>query len=299
MRVGCGLRVRRIDGNEYCTSGIMNGRAAGANAARITWAPSARRNPGRRPPASCSRSTGGSSKILGRASRGSSGRPEATGRNPRPTESYLRTKAEPRARPNASMAVPISADLPFGGSGGPRGDPPGPVVLPPRVHREPDGGRLRRRPADRPGPEPFRWAAALWGRQDMARSGRRYPGRGDSGTPSIPAVRPPRAVLVVVLRSSGGGVRRLRRPLFGCPPRRPRRRVRETTPASAAGREGVWPGPVRLRRRGTVPEPRNSVLVRPPILLRGRALGTPRHHRYYARPASRREPRRLSDGEEA
>src|SRR5216117_1189031 len=79
------------------------------------------------------------------------------------------------------MAVPISADLPFGGSGGPRGDPPGPVVLPPRVHREPDGGRLRRRPADRPGPEPFRWAAALWGRQDMARSGRRYPGRGDSG----------------------------------------------------------------------------------------------------------------------
>src|SRR5205823_1430081 len=127
------------------------------------------------------------------------------------------------------MAAPISAGLPFGGSGGPRGDPPGPVVLPSRLHREPDG----------------------------------------------------------------------RRPRLGSPPRRPRRRVRETSDASAAGREGVWPGPVRLRRRGTVPEPRNSVLVRPPILLRGRALGTPRHHRYYARPASRGEPRRLSDGEEA
>src|SRR5437773_707468 len=122
------------------------------------------------------------------------------------------------------MAAPISAGLPFGGSGGPRGDPPGPVVLPPRLHREPDGGRLRRRPADRPGPEPFRWAADLWGRQDVARSGRRYPGRGDSGAP---------------------------------------------------------------------PEPRDPVVVCPPILLRGRALGTPRHHRYYARPASRREPRRL------
>src|SRR5439155_1845683 len=229
----------------------------------------------------------------------SSGRPEATGKNPRPMESYLRTEVEPRARLSASMAVPISASLPFGGSGGPRGDPPGPLVLPSRVHREPDGGRLRRRPADRSGPEPFRWTADLWGRQDVARSGRRYPGRGDSGAPPIPAVRPPRAVLVMVLRSSGGGVRRLRRPRLGSPPRRPRRRVRETSDASAAGREGVSPGPVRLRRRGTVPEPRNSVLVRPPILLRGRAPGTPRHHRYYARPASRGEPRRLSDGEEA
>src|SRR5438552_1980040 len=100
----------------------------------------------------------------------------------------------------------------------------------------------------------------------------------------------PRAVLVVVLRSSGGGVRRLRRPLFGSPPRRPRRRVRETADASGAGREGVWPGPVRLRRRGTVPEPRDPVVVCPTILLRGRAPGTPRHHRYYARPASPRAP---------
>src|SRR5439155_1236303 len=113
------------------------------------------------------------------------------------------------------MAAPISAGLPFGGSGGPRGDPPGPVVLPSRL------------------------------------------------------------------------------------PRRPRRRVRETADASGAGREGVWPGPVRLRRRGTVPEPRDPVVVCPTILLRGRAPGTPRHHRYYARPASGREPRRLSDGEEA
>src|SRR5437773_877079 len=118
------------------------------------------------------------------------------------------------------MAVPISADLPFGGSGGPRGDPPGPVVLPPRAHREPDGGRLRRR-------------------------------------------------------------------------------VRETSDASAAGRESLGPRPVRFRRRRAPPEPRDPVVVCPPILLRGRALGTPRHHRYYARPASRREPRRLSDGEEA
>src|SRR5207244_12464678 len=89
-----------------------------------------------------------------------------------------------------------------------------------------------------------------------------------------------------------------RLPTVGSPLRRQRRRVRETTPASAAGRECVWPGPLRLRLRGTVPEPRHSVLVRPPILLRGRAPGTPRHHRYYAGPASRREPRRLSDGEE-
>src|SRR5439155_1671035 len=96
------------------------------------------------------------------------------------------------------MAAPISAGLPFGGSGGPRGDPPGPVVLPPRLHREPDGGRLRRRPVDRPGPEPFGWTADLWGRQDVARSGRWYPGRGDSGASPIPAVRPPRAVLVVI-----------------------------------------------------------------------------------------------------
>src|SRR5438046_10210263 len=100
------------------------------------------------------------------------------------------------------MAVPISADLPFGGSGGPRGNPPGPVVLPPRVHREPDGGRLRPRPADRPGQEPLRWAAALSARQDVSRAGRRYPGRGACGRPPVAAVRPPRAVLVVVLRTS-------------------------------------------------------------------------------------------------
>src|SRR5437773_6476349 len=197
------------------------------------------------------------------------------------------------------MAAPISAGLPFGGSGGPRGDPPGPVVLPPRLHREPDGGRLRRRPADRPGPESFRWAADLWGRQDVARSGRRYPGRSDSGAPPIPAVRPPRAVLLVVLRSSGGGVRRLRRPRVGSPPRRPRRRARGTSDTSAARRESLGPRPVRFRRRRAPPEPRDPVVVCPPILLRRRALGTPRHHRYYARPASRREPRRLSDGEEA
>src|SRR5437667_10071743 len=98
------------------------------------------------------------------------------------------------------MAAPISADLPFGGSGGPRGDPPGPVVLPSRLHREPDGGRLRRRPADRPGPEPFRWAADLCGRQDVAGSGRRYLRRGAAGTPPIPVVRLPRTVRVVVLR---------------------------------------------------------------------------------------------------
>src|SRR5207302_6929178 len=204
-----------------------------------------------------------------------------------------------RARPNASMAAPISAGLPFGGSSGPRGDPPGPVVLPPRLHREPDGGRLRRRPADRPGPEPFRWTADLRGRQDVARSGRRYPGRGDSGAPPIPAVRPPRAVLVVVLGSSVGGVRRLRRPRLGSPPRRPRRRVRETADAPAAGRQSLGPRPVRFRRRRAPPEPRDSIVVRPAILLRGRAPGTPRHHRYYAGPASGREPRRLSDGEEA
>src|SRR6266566_2035667 len=160
-------------------------------------------------------------------------------------------------------------------------------------HYEREGGRTERR-EDYVGPareaksrqEAARKLLAFHrrGRQDVARSGRRHPGRGDSGASPIPAVRPPRAVLVVVLRASAGGVRRLRGPRLGRSPRRPRWRVRETTPASAAGREGVWPGPVRLRRRGTGPEPRKSVLVRPPILLRGRALGTPRHHRYYARP---------------
>src|SRR5207247_2137898 len=104
MRVGCGLRVRRIDGNEYLYFWHYE-REGGRSERREDYVgPVARRNPDRRPPASCSRSTGGSSKILWRASRGSSGRPEATGRNPRPTESYLRTEAEPRARPNASMA---------------------------------------------------------------------------------------------------------------------------------------------------------------------------------------------------
>src|SRR5205809_7671630 len=104
------------------------------------------------------------------------------------------------------MAAPISAGLPFGGSGGPRGDPPGPVVLPPRLHREPDGGRLRRRPANRPGPEPFRWAADLWGRQDVARSGRRNPARGVLGAPPPPAVRPPPPVPGVSFRPSAGAV---------------------------------------------------------------------------------------------
>src|SRR5205807_9596936 len=198
-----------------------------------------------------------------------------------------------------AVGLPISGVRPFGDSGGPRGDPPGPVVLPSCLHREPDGGRLRWRLPDRRRPEPFRRGADVRGRQDVARPDRRYLLRCDPGTSPLPPLRPRCVVLLVVLRFLGSGVRLLRGPRLGRSPRRPGRRVRETEDASPPGREGVGPRPVRLRRRRAGPESCSSVVVRPAILLRGRAPRTARHHRYYARPASGREPRRLSDGEEA
>src|SRR5256886_8212543 len=98
-----------------------------------------------------------------------------------------------------TVGLPISGVRPFGGSGGPRGDPPGPVVLPPRLHREPDGRRLRRRFPDRRRPEPVRWSADLRGRQDVARPDRRYlfP-RGPWAFP-LPPPLPARVVLLLVL----------------------------------------------------------------------------------------------------
>src|SRR2546427_6203297 len=62
------------------------------------------------------------------------------------------------------------------GRDGPRGDPAGPLVLPPRLRREPDGGRLWRRHANRLRPDAPRWREALRRREDVARARRRHAG---------------------------------------------------------------------------------------------------------------------------
>src|SRR5437016_7006553 len=245
-----------------------------------TWVPPERRNLDGRPPGSCSRTTGGSSRTSGRASRGSSEMPETM------RDGTLAPEVLPLNRGRTSllafgvsMALPISAALPLGGFGGPRGEPPGPVVLPPRVRGEPDGGPLRRRSLDRLRTEALGRRAALRGRQDVARPYRRHDLRRDPRRIAVPAVSAPRPFVLVVFRLSRNRPHRFGRPGLRRPPRRPRRCVPQAADASAARREGVRPRPVRLRRGRPPPEPRDSLLVRPAIFHGGRVAGGPRHHR--------------------
>src|SRR3989442_5357576 len=87
------------------------------------------------------------------------------------------------------------------GGDGLGGVPEGPLVLPPRLRREPDGGRLWRRHANRLRPDAPRWREALRRREDLARARRRYAGgRVPPGGPCpFPPCLPP-AVIVGIRR---------------------------------------------------------------------------------------------------
>src|SRR2546428_10997210 len=65
-----------------------------------------------------------------------------------------RGRFERRLRAVGAAGLPISGSRTYAGRDGPRGGPAGLVVLPPRLRREPDGGRLRRGDAPRPCPTP-------------------------------------------------------------------------------------------------------------------------------------------------
>src|SRR6266571_883034 len=182
---------------------------------------------------------------------------------------------------------------------GPRGDRAGALVLPPRVRRESHGRRLRRGNADRLRADAAGRRSGVRGREDLARPRRRDALRRGPRPPPLRAVQSLRPGIELVLRIVRGSVLRLRTPRPRRTPRRPGGRLRQATPASAAGREGAGPRPVRLRRGGPPGEPRDSGVVRPAVLLRRRAPRPARHHRYYAGPSSRREPRRIPDREEA
>src|SRR3989454_7664571 len=127
------------------------------------------------------------------------------------------------------------------GRDGPRGDPSGPLVLPPRLRREPDGGRLWRRHANRLRPDAPRWREALRRREDLARARRRHAGgrvpRAAPG-PSLPGLR---ADVIVVIRRRRNGAFGVRGPRLRRAPRGPGCRLPQTTDAQAAGRESPRP----------------------------------------------------------
>src|SRR6266540_4000092 len=216
----------------------------------------------------------------------------------RSVDLYLSTEvSEGKAAPRRHGITYIRR-RPFRGPDGPRGDPASPLVLPPRVRREPPGRRLRRRHPDRLRADAARSRETLRRREDVARPRRRGAVGRVPGPPPLRAVQRPRVGFLVVVRTVSGGVRGVRPPRRRRAARRPRGRLRETTTTSAARREGARPRPVRLRRRRPRGGPRHPGVVGASVLLRGRAPRTPRHHRYYAGPSSGRERRRLPDREE-
>src|SRR3989475_1856487 len=79
----------------------------------------------------------------------------------RPVLPLNRGRFERRLRAVGVAGLPISGSRTYAGRDGPRGDPAGLVVLPPRLRREPDGGRLRRGGAHRFLPNPPGSRAAL------------------------------------------------------------------------------------------------------------------------------------------
>src|SRR2546427_5747116 len=101
------------------------------------------------------------------------------------------------------------------GRDGPRGDPAGPLVLPPRLRREPDGGRLWRRHANRLRPDAPRWREALRRREDLARARRCHAGGRVTRAPAGPSLPGPRADVTAAIQRSPHGT-------FGVPcPRLP------------------------------------------------------------------------------
>src|SRR3989454_12751754 len=127
------------------------------------------------------------------------------------------------------------------GRDGPRGDPAGPLVLPPRLRREPDGGRLWRRHANRLRPDAPRWREALRRREDVARARRRHAGgwppRG-APCPSLPGL-PAGGIVGLWRRPDGGFGGRGARPRR--PPRGPWGRPPPTTGSQTPGRESPRP----------------------------------------------------------
>src|SRR3989440_8566703 len=86
----------------------------------------------------------------------------------RPVLPLNRGRFERRLRAVGVAGLPISGSRTYAGRDGPRGDPAGLVVLPPRLRREPDGGRLRRGDAHRFWPNPPGSRAGLRRRGDVA-----------------------------------------------------------------------------------------------------------------------------------
>src|SRR5213594_1291901 len=107
------------------------------------------------------------------------------------------------------------------------------MVLPPRVRREPDGRRVRRRDADglRPNLPGRRAALRRW--EDLARPRGWHRVRGVPGFAPDSANQPLRTEFHVVVRIIRGGTRGLRGPRHRRAPGGPNRRVPQTADAQA------------------------------------------------------------------
>src|SRR3989454_8081507 len=167
-----------------------------------------------------------------------------------------------------AAGLPISGSRTYAGRDGPRGDSAGLVVLPPRLRREPDGGRLRRGDAHRLWPNPRGSRAALRRREDVAGPRGRHVVGGVPGSALDRTVQPLRAEFHVVVRTGRRGVRGLRGPGLRRAPRGPRGCVPQATDAQAPWCEGPRPRPIRFRGRGSPPVPHDSRMVGPAVLLR-------------------------------
>src|SRR2546428_1238837 len=208
-------------------------------------------------------------------------------------------KSESGCSASFGAGLPICSARTYAGRDGPRGDPAGLVVLPPRVRREPDGRRVRRRDADglRPNLPGRRAALRRW--EDLARPRGWHRVRGVPGFAPDRANQPLRTEFHVVVRIVRGGTRGLRGPRHRRAPGGPNRGVPQTADAQAPRCKSPRPRPVRFRRRRPDAQPRDSRVVDPAFFLRRRAARAPCHHPYHARPASGGECHRIPDRPEA
>src|SRR5439155_14670038 len=154
-----------------------------------------------------------------------------------------RGRFERRLRAVGAEGLPISGSRTYAGRNGPRGDPAGLVVLPPRVRREPDGGRLRRGPAYRLWPNARGSRAALRRCQDVAGPRRRHVVGGVPGSALDRTVQPLRAEFPVVVRTGRRGVRGVRGPGLRRAPRGPCGCVPQAANAQAPRCESPRPRP--------------------------------------------------------
>src|SRR3989441_379422 len=208
-------------------------------------------------------------------------------------------KSESGCSASFGAGLPICSARTYAGRDGPRGDPAGLMVLPPRVRREPDGRRVRRRDANglRPNPPGRRSALRRW--EDLWRPRGWHRVRGVPGFAPDSANQPLRTEFHVVVRIIRGGTRGLRGPRHRRAPGGPNRGVPQTADAQAPRCKSPRPRPVRFRRRRADAQPRDSRVVDPAFFLRRRAARAPCHHPYHARPASGGECHRIPDRPEA